>query len=198
MRFIRHLFGSDARAARRDLERRLAAFRAEIAGARKADTSGAGSVSSNATASLEQLRDRLAEFGLEADDAELELELIDGLLQVAALRRSLEQGQPLPVVQTSHHAVVGEKCHFLASVSRPDVPGNQGGRLLITDRRIVYLGAATVTAGWAHLLEVGEQDRDLIVRRRTGQVHVFRCAVYSDVLVGAAIASHLLKSAGRG
>ena len=197
MMWFRRVFDRGARAAQKDLERRLAVFRAELAAVRAAGAGEASASSTDAATALGRLRGRPAELGLAADDVELEIELIDGLLEVSALRGSLERGQPLPVVDTSHHAVAGEQCHFLASVSRPDVAGDQGGRLFITDRRILYLGAATVSAGWAHLLDVRDQDRDLIVRRRTGQMQIFRCATYSDVLVGAAIVAHLLKRAER-
>jgi hypothetical protein len=181
MSFLRRLFGGAAAAAERDVERRLGILRAEIDVAREQSD----------VAALERLRSRPAELGLTGDQAELELELLEGLLDAAALRKSLDEGAALPVIPTSHRVVQGERCHLITSASRPDVAGDQGGRVFITDRRLLYLGTPNVSLAWAHVAEVRDEGRDLLLRARTGQVHRFRCNSYGDALRGAVIGVRL-------
>ncbi len=184
MSFLSRLFNPAGRAAARELERRLEAFRAEIAAAREPAVA--------TPEAFDPLRGRPTELGLSAEDVELELEWIDGLRDAAVLRQALDGGAALPVVPTSHRAVAGEVCHLLAAVSRPDVAGEQGGKLFITDRRLLYLGFSTLSVGWPHVVSVTSADRDLVVRARPDRLLRFRCNAYSDALCGVVIASQLL------
>ncbi len=98
MSLLSRLFNSQARAAERDLERRVAAFRAEVLAERAtADV-----------ARLVSLRVRPAALSLTEDDVALELEMVDGLIEVLQLRA--DAGRALPLVETSHRGLSGEAC----------------------------------------------------------------------------------------
>jgi hypothetical protein len=118
MSFLADLFGGARRAVERDLERRLGEVRAELQLAR--DT---GDMSA-----LASLRDRLPMLELTEDEAALELEMAEGLVDTAALRTAFDRGDGLPLVATSHRALNGEPCHFLAPAWQPDGEGESGGR----------------------------------------------------------------------
>lgn len=175
--------GGKARAERRELERRLAQLRAEIEAARHA----------GGRAALERLRARPAQLGLSDDDADLEMELLDGLVEVERLKEQEAAGAPLPQVETSHRAVAGETCHFAAPASRPDVAGDGGGKLFLTSRRLVYIGTTPAAVSWAHVAAVHAASRDFVVRARPDRLLAFRCNSYADALAAAWIATHLAK-----
>ncbi len=179
------LFDSKARAAARDLDRRVRAFRAEVAAARAtADEAG-----------LAALRGRYVALGLSEDDVALELEMVDGLLDVLALKKAAAEGAALPDVPSSHRALAGERCRFMAPACRPDSPADPGGKLFFTDRRLVYLGTPSLTIAWPHVIDVRDADRDLLVRLRDGRVCTLRCNSYVDTLRGAYIAARLRQPA---
>jgi hypothetical protein len=180
MSFLRALFHSPAR----DLDRRVNAFRAEVLAAR----------ASGDAARLTALRKRPAVLGLTEDDVALELEMVDGLLEVIALQAAAAQGAPLDIVETSHRALAGEVCRFMAPAGRPDAPNDSGGKLFFTDRRLLYLGTPTVTLSWAHVADVRDAERDLVVCVRPDARRTFRCNSYADTLRGAWIAGRILTS----
>jgi len=175
--------GGRARAERREMDRKLALLRGEIETARR--TGG--------RAALERLRTRPAELGLSDDEADLELELLEGLLEVEALKEQVAGGAVLPVMETNHRALAGEPCHFAAPASRPDVAGDGGGKLFLTPHRLVYIGSTPVTLSWAHVTGVDADARDIVIRARPDRLLSFRCNSYIDALRGAWIASRLLK-----
>ncbi len=176
MSFLRNLFTS---AAERDLDRRVRRFRAEVLAARDSANEAA----------LADLRNRPASLGLTEDDVALELELVEGLLEVMALKSGTAG---LPEIPTNHRALAGEPCRFVAPASRPDSPDDAGGKLFFTDRRIVYLGSPPVTISWAHVAAVTDRDRDLVVGVRPDSLRTFRCNSYVDTLRGAYVASVLM------
>jgi len=179
MSFFRNLFPSPAA---RDLDRRVRLFRADVLAAR---------AGGNET-TLVALRARPALLGLTEDDVALELEMVDGLLDVIALKKAATAGTPLPEIATSHRALAGETCRFVAPAFRPDSPNDPGGKLFFTDRRIVYLGSPSLTVSWSHVVEVRDADRDLIVRVRPDAIRTFRCNSYVDTLRGAYLAAVLV------
>jgi hypothetical protein len=184
MSFLGTLLRGARRAEARDLERRLDVLRGELAAAR----------ASGDPAVIIAIRDRLPALNLTDDDAALELEVVDGLLEVAALVEAAGRGESLPSVPTTHRALGGETCHFLAPAWRPDVAGDGGGKLLFTPRRLLYLGASPVTLSWAHVSRVVDQGPDLVVRARPDRVLTFRCNSHVDTLRGAWLARQLSRT----
>ncbi|HEY3381348.1 MAG TPA: hypothetical protein VGK32_06235 [Vicinamibacterales bacterium] len=183
MSVLDRIFGGAARADARERERRVRRFHDEVLAAR---------ATASAAPVLTALRSRPAELGLTPDDVDLELEMVEGLIELAALKSSVEAGGALPVVATTHRAVDGDICHMIATASRPDVTGDAGGRLFLTDRRIVYLGTPGLNIGWPHVVEGRDADRDFTVRLRTGQTHTFRCNSYADTVRAAWLAGRML------
>ncbi len=178
MSFFGHLFNARAR----DLDRRVRLFRGEVLAAR----------SSPDEAALLALRSRPATLDLSDDDVAVELEILDGLLEVAALKKRSAEGAPLEEIPNSHRALAGEPCRFLAPAFRPDVPDDPGGKLFFTDRRLIYLGSPSVSVAWAHVTDVRDADRDLLVHVRPAGLRTFRCNSYVETLRGRYIASRLL------
>lgn len=185
--FLRDLFSSRAD---RDFRRRVRLFRADVLAARSAPDEAA----------LVALRARPTSLGLTEDDVALELEIVDGLLEVIALKKAAPlvgsglqaATTALPEIPTSHRALAGETCRFVAPAFRPDSPNDPGGKLFFTDRRIVYLGSPSLTISWAHVVDVRDADRDLVVRVRPDTCRIFRCNSYVDALKGAYLASVLV------
>ncbi len=185
MSLFGRLFDSKARAAARDLDRRVRSFREEVLAARSAPEESV----------LLALRTRPAALGLTEDDAALELEIVDGLLEVIELKKAAAAGAMLPEISTNHRALGGEPCRFLGPACRPDSPNDPGGKLFFTDRRLVYLGSPSLTLSWPHIVDVRDDGRDLLVRLRAGGVRTFRCNSYVDTLRGAYVAAWLLDAA---
>jgi hypothetical protein len=147
-------------------------------------------------ARFEQLLGRPAELGLSDEDAALELEHVQGLLEALDLREHMEQGDPLPVIKTAHRAIAGETCHFLAPASLPDGLMDQGGKLFLTDQRILYLGSSCRTAAWRDVTEVRDHERDLLFTVRPLDLLRFRCNSYVDTLRALVIARCLAARIG--
>jgi hypothetical protein len=162
-------------------ERKLKAFGAEIDAAAAAGDAPR----------LESLLGRPAQLGLGDEDSALEVERLTGLLEALALRRRLAEGQPLDLVATAHRAVSGEDCYFLAPASFPDGLMDQGGKLFVTSKRIVYLGSSPRSAAWADVAEVRDHERDVILTVRPLDLLRFRCNSYVDTLRVAELARHL-------
>lgn len=131
-----------------------------------------------------------------ADDLEIEEEMLDALRQVLELEREIAASR-LPLVDTSHRVVGGDRCHFSAPVSMPDDPAQPTGRLLLTSSRAVFAGGSRTPAlPWHATREVVQRDRDLfLIRAGADEGYRFRCNSFSDALCGAAIARHLMRSA---
>jgi hypothetical protein len=140
-----------ARDAEAQRQARIARFRAEI------DEAGArGDVPW-----LAALAGRLQEFGLEDEDVEVELERHEAWLDVLALASRARAGD-LPVVTTNHRVVGADACYFIApafDVSRP----HEAGKVLLTDRRVVFVGGGVTAAGWGRVSALDDQERDLVV-----------------------------------
>ena len=133
-----------------------------------------------------------------ASDLEVEEEMLDALREALTLAPDLAAAR-LPVIETSHRAAAGERCHFSAAVSMPDDPAQPTGRLLLTSGRVAFAGGSrTPSMAWHATREVIRADRDLIFVRTAGaDGYRFRCNTYMDAVRGAAIARHLARAARR-
>ena len=133
-----------------------------------------------------------------SDDLEFEEEMLDGLKHLLELERDLADSR-IPVVETSHRVVGSDRCHFSAPVSMPDDPAQPTGRLLLTSTRAVFAGGSRTPAlPWHAAREVIQTGRDLLFLRNGQEAdgHRFRCNSFADALCGAAIARHLMRTAG--
>jgi hypothetical protein len=143
-------------------------------------------------AALERLRRALHTQPPLADDIEIEEEMLEGLERLIALTADLATGR-LPHLETGHHIVGADACHFSAPVSMPEDAAQPTGRLLLTGTRAVFAGGARpTTLAWHAAAEVVQVDRDvLLIRSDRETAHRFRCNNYADALTAAAIARHL-------
>jgi hypothetical protein len=136
-------------------------------------------------ASLESLRPR-------ADDVEVEEEMLDALSRLVELADQIAVSG-LPRIDTTHRVIGADTCHFTAPASMPDEPAQPGGRLLLTSRRLLFVGgAAHTTLPWHAAGEITQAERDLVVIRGDRQnLYRFRCNNYGDALCAAEIARQL-------
>jgi hypothetical protein len=169
-------------------ERHLEAFRAEIDAAAAAGD----------RARLQALLGRPAQLGLADEDAALECEHVAGLLAALDLRERLARGDPPEVIQTAHRAIAGETCHFIAPASFPDGLMDQGGKLFLTNRRVLYLGHSTSSADWRHVREVRDHERDMFLTVEPLDLLRFRLNSYVDALRAVELARHLAAAARTG
>jgi hypothetical protein len=134
-----------------------------------------------------------------SDDLEIEEEMLEALRRLLAVEQDLAVSR-LPVVETTHRVVGSDECHYSAAVSMPDDPAQPTGRLLLTSTRAVFAGGArTPGMPWHATREVLQTGRDLLFIRSTVEDgHRFRCNSFTDALVGAAIARHLMRRARPG
>jgi hypothetical protein len=131
-----------------------------------------------------------------AEDVEIEEEMLDALRHLLDLQRELDTAR-LPLIDTSHRVVGGDRCHFSAAVSMPDDPAQPTGRLLLTSTRAVFAGGARTPAlPWHAARDVVRAERDLIlVRAGADDGYRFRCNSFTDAVCGAAIARELMRRA---
>lgn len=131
-----------------------------------------------------------------AEDAEIEEEMLDALREALSLAGDLAVSR-LPVIETTHRAAAGERCHYSAPVSMPDDPAQPTGRLLLTAGRAAFAGGSRAPSiPWHAARDVVRTGRDLIiVRAGAADGYRFRCNTYVDAVRGAAIARHLTRAA---
>ena len=160
---------------------------------REAWSRAVASLDEGAVASLETALRRQPPI---ADDIEIEEEMLDGLRQLLAVERELGAAR-LPILETTHRVVGGDRCHFSAPVSVPDDAAQPTGRLLLTSTRAVFAGGArTPSLPWHGVRDVVQTGRDVIfvlARADEGEGQRFRCNSYAEALCGAAIARHLMR-----
>jgi hypothetical protein len=142
---------------------------------------------------VDGLKADLAALGLPQEEAELEQEMLDGLVALAAQRSKLESAG-LPMVETGHRVIGTEACHFSATACMPDEPGQPGGRLLFTPTRAVFVGGgAPSTIPWHAVADVQQAVRDVVlVRGDRPRLFRFRTNSYADALCAALLARHLV------
>jgi hypothetical protein len=166
-------------------EKQLKAFQSEIdAAAHTRDR-----------ARLEALLARPAELGLSEEDAALECERVAGLLAALDLSERLARGIPPEAIPTAHRAVAGETCYFISPASFPDGLMDQGGKLFLTNKRVLYLGSSTCGSDWDRVREVRDHERDIFLTVEPLDLIRFRFNSYVDALRAAALARHLCSTA---
>jgi hypothetical protein len=184
------LFKGSAAGRAREVE--LSSFRAELEAAaelREATTSDWPVLSDGLLRRLELRADALR---LTEDDGALELEMIDGLRELATLVR-LVQRDGLPLVETQHRVIAGEPCRFSAPATRVgDAGGADGtsGRLFLTDQRAVFLGPSVTGMPWSSITGVTRTGTDLVLSGPSRRDR-FRLNTFADALRAVWLAERL-------
>ena len=132
------------------------------------------------------------------EDFEIELEMLDALERVGALQQQTADGS-LPVVETHHRVVAGERCHFTAPATLPDDPAQASGRLLFSGSRSVFVGGGgrPQPVAWHTVREVIHTDRDVVFVRGDGSASArFRFNTFADAVEAALLARRLKGTRG--
>lgn len=161
------------------------AFKAAVARDLRDDPSSAD------RAALEALLRQPQEQGLPDDEVELEVEALQGALDVIALKESVAR-DGLPLIEHQHRALGEDRVHFLASAFLASDGSDRTGRLFLTHRRLVFVTTPMVTLSWSGILSIEQQARDLVITT-TGRdmLYQFRCNSFSDARCGVFIARQL-------
>jgi hypothetical protein len=172
------LFGKSA--TRRAREAELSTFRAELDAAAQSNR-----MTGLQNGLLGHLRERADALTLSEDDGAVELEMLDGLQQLAELVQLVERGG-LPLVETQHRVIAGETCRFSAPATRcgESAGADASGRVFLTDRRVVFLGPSVVSAAWASLATLGRSGRDVTFGGTTSRLQ-FRFNTFADAMRAA-------------
>jgi hypothetical protein len=143
-------------------------------------------------AHLPALTAQLTAFNLPEEEVEIEREMLHALDELLRLRAAVST-VGLPIVETTHRVIGGDRCHFSAPVSLPDDDAQPSGRLLLTASRAVFVGAGrTMHVAWHAVGDVRLADRDLLLVRRDRQhLYRFRCNTYADAVCGSFLSGHL-------
>jgi hypothetical protein len=141
---------------------------------------------------LRALEHELASWGADDEDIEIEREMLDGLQDLVKLSAAIRESG-LPVIETGHRAIGADICHFTAPASMPDENGQPSGRVLLTDRRLVFVGGARGPAiPWHAVNRTLLAERDLVLVRGDGdRLHRFRCNSFSEAFRAAFLARAL-------
>jgi hypothetical protein len=139
---------------------------------------------------IEALRIAMCDPDEAPDIAEDQLEMIEGLERVHALRLL----PALPVVATQHRVIGQATCHFLAPGSLID-PVDASGKVFATNAALVFApGAAGAVKVWPWhtIAAVSRVERDVVVDLR-GQPAAARLRMNTsgDALVMVALAERL-------
>lgn len=182
------LFGKSTDRAR---EAELSSFRAELeaAAGRDAATKTWPGLQNGLVGRLTLRADELR---LTEDDGALELEMLDGLRQLATLVQLVER-DGLPLVETQHRVIEGEPCRFSAPATRLGEAGggdDTSGRLFLTDRRTVFLGPSVTSAPWPAIAHVGRAGRDLLLSGASRRLE-FRLNTFADAMRAAWLSERL-------
>lgn len=125
---------------------------------------------------LRRFQQRGADASLE-DDPEIQEELDDAHARV----RLADAAGTLPVLETQHRAIGQDICHFAVPASMPDRT-DAFGKLFLTNRRVVFAGAAPVAIGIGRVIKADRQQRDVVIVAG-GDVHRFRCNSFGDAML---------------
>ena len=131
------------------------------------------------------------------DDNEVELEMIDALERLALLAGETAAGA-LPVVETQHRVLGGDRCHFTAPASLPEDPSQPSGRVLFTGARTFFVGGSqTQPVAWHAVRDVLHAERDVVLVRADGTAAAhFRFNSYCDAVAAAFLARRLRGAKG--
>jgi hypothetical protein len=178
------LFGS--RAARRERRARVS----ELTGFRTAlDAAASRGAIADLDSNLAGLEARALELGLSEDESPIEVEMLDGLRELAAFTKRVERNG-FPVVETQHRVLTGEQCRFAAPATRVENAGGASGRLFLTDGRAVFVGPSVSAVSWSSVAKVDRGGRDLVFATPARR-HQFSMNTFADALKAAWLSDRL-------
>jgi hypothetical protein len=135
---------------------------------------------------------RASSSGGAPDALELEVEMLEGRRDALRIAERVAR-EGLPIVATQHKALGGDTCHLIAPASLVGhESADTAGKLLLTSRRLLFLGGEGLYLAWSSLRSVTAEARDLLVDTAHHDVHRLRCNTYGEAAAAAVIARELL------
>lgn len=129
---------------------------------------------------------------LTEEDSALELEMLDGLRELAELVGAVER-DGLPLLETQHRVLTGEPCRFSAPATRVEGADGASGRLFFTDRRVVFLAGSVTGVSWSSIVRLVRDGRDLALTAPPRQL-LFRLNTFADAFKAAWLADRLSRN----
>jgi hypothetical protein len=138
------------------------------------------------TAAIAGLRARLASQEKAPDAWERQVEMIDGLEQVAAMA-----GAEPATIETQHRVVGTDVCHFVVPACLVGLT-DQPGKLFLTSRRLIHVGGTVRAWPWHRIGGVDRDERALEVTiiGTTDTINLI-CNTYGDAMAAAHLARRL-------
>lgn len=136
---------------------------------------------------LRRFRQRGADVSIE-DDPEIQEELDEAHARV----RLADAAGALPVLETQHRAIGQDVCHLAVPASMPD-RADAFGKLFLTNRRIVFAGAAPVAVGVGRVIKADRQQRDVVIVAGGDRLR-FRCNSFGDAMLAVWMIDRLKRS----
>jgi hypothetical protein len=137
--------------------------------------------------------DALAKLGAEMtspasspDEAERQVEMVEGLAALAAL-----WNRDLPVITTQHRVIGADTCHMVAPACLVGLT-DQPGKVLLTSQRLIHVGAGVRAWPWHRIGGVDRAERalDVTIIGSTDTVNLI-CNTYGDAMTAAYLARRL-------
>jgi hypothetical protein len=154
--------------------------------------------SSGSAAEIEAALARAARLPACGDAFELEVEMLQARRDALRLEDRIAR-EGLPAVATQHKALGRDVCHLLAPASLVgEGEDDTAGKLLLTSRRLLFLGGRGLSLGWSRLRSVVPEGRDLLVDTAARGVHRLRCNTHGEAATAAVVARALIERCPRG
>jgi hypothetical protein len=135
---------------------------------------------------IDALCDRLAP-DTPLDEAEQQEEMLDGLRALAALA-SLDA---LPVVETQHRVIGGDRCHLMTPAT---LAADQAvpGKVFLTERRLLFAGGRARTWAWHRVRTIARTARAVsLVVAGPSDLVTLHCNTLGDAVTIAFLARRL-------
>jgi hypothetical protein len=148
---------------------------------------------SGTAAEVDAALGRASSIGAAPDALELELEMLRGRRDALRLADRIAR-EGLPAVETQHKAIGTDVCHLLVPATLVGRDGEDvSGKLLLTNRRLLFLGGHGLYLAWSSLQSVTPEARDLLVDTVHHDLHRLRCNTHGDAASAAVLAGALMR-----
>jgi hypothetical protein len=148
-----------------------------------------GAAGGAVTGAIDLLVETVIREAEDADEHERQIEMIDGLRQLAAIGGATA----LPVLATQHRVVGDDPCHVIAPASLVNGP-EASGKVFVTTRRIIFSsGGAPLGWPWHRVRAITRHERDVCLHIGHAETVCLRCNTFGDAIVATHVANRLLR-----
>ena len=137
-------------------------------------------------AAIAALRERLAPAASAPDEAERQIEMLDGLEQVAAIA-----GAAPAAIETQHRAIGADTCHLAVPATYVGLT-DEPGKLFVTSKRVIHLGGTVRAWPWHRIGGVDRTERalEITILGAPDTVNLM-CNTYGDAMAAAHLCRRL-------